>query len=94
MTHSSCFTPVKNPNFVAEEKQFTSNNNKGGAYSMPKKNEQLPDFKELDDRLIAEASSSPSLVIKTNLDKDDVKEDNPYATGQSNSDTFENFFKE
>ena len=61
---------------------------------MPKKKTQLPDFKELDDRLIANASPSPSLVIKTNLDKDDVQEDNPYANGHSNSATFENFFKE
>ncbi|HZH62629.1 MAG TPA: hypothetical protein VEY70_24325 [Metabacillus sp.] len=61
---------------------------------MPKKNEKLPDFKELDDRLIAEASPSPSLVIKTNLDKDNITEDNPYATNDSDKATLENFFKE
>lgn len=50
-----------------------------------KKNGQqpsLPDFKQLNDRLIAEASPEPKLVIKTNLDPDNVAEENPYIQGK------------
>jgi len=45
-------------------------------------NKNLPDFKELKDRIIAEPSESPRLVIKTNLDTDSVKEENPYARSE------------
>ncbi|MBD1381656.1 hypothetical protein [Metabacillus arenae] len=31
-------------------------------------NKNMPDFKQLSDRIIAEPSTSPQLVIKTNLD--------------------------
>ncbi len=72
----------------------SSNNIIGGVNKLSNKNEKLPDFNELDDRLIAEASASPSLVIKTNLDKEDVTEDNPYAQKNSHTAKFENFFKE
>lgn len=41
-------------------------------------NEKMPDFKELNDRIIAESSTKPTLVIKTNLDPQDVTEENPY----------------
>jgi hypothetical protein len=62
---------------------------------MTKKNQQLPDFKELNDRIIAEASPSPSIVIKTNLDEEDVSIDNPYSNKSTgNSEEFKNFFKE
>jgi hypothetical protein len=43
-----------------------------------KKSGQLPDFDELNDRVIAEASPSPTLVIKTNLDPKNIAEENPY----------------
>jgi hypothetical protein len=43
-------------------------------------NKDLPDFKELSDRVIADATEGPRLVIKTNLDKDNVKDDNPYIS--------------
>jgi hypothetical protein len=45
-------------------------------------NKNMPDFKELNDRIIAEPSSSPSLVIKTNADPKSVVEDNPYVQGK------------
>lgn len=56
--------------------------------------EKLPDFKELNDRLIADPSPSPGLVIKTNLDKDDVTEDNPYINNSEASNDLKNYFKE
>lgn len=57
---------------------------------------QLPDFKELDDRIIAEATSKPMLVIKTNLDPTDSTEDNPYYRNMGLTDTeqFRNYFEE
>lgn len=60
---------------------------------MANKKNQLPDFDDLNDRLIAEPSPSPSLVIKTNLDKKDVASGNPYAKGKE-SPEFEKFFKD
>ncbi len=39
---------------------------------------QLPDFRELNDRIIAERNPGPTLVIKTNLDPKDASENNPY----------------
>ncbi|MFK9094995.1 hypothetical protein [Bacillus salipaludis] len=41
-------------------------------------NKRLPDFDQLNDRIIAENSSAPMLVIKTNLDPKDAAENNPY----------------
>lgn len=57
---------------------------------------ELPDFKELEDRLIAEAPSEPMLVIKTNLDPKDVTEDNPYYRNMGLTDTeqFRDYFEE
>jgi hypothetical protein len=57
---------------------------------------QLPDFKELGDRIIAEATSEPMLVIKTNLDPKDATEDNPYYQdmGLTNTEQFRNYFEE
>jgi hypothetical protein len=59
-------------------------------------NEELPDFKELEDRLIAEAPSKPMLVIKTNLDPNDSTEDNPYYRnmGLTNTEQFRDYFEE
>ncbi|WP_407639785.1 hypothetical protein [Bacillus sinesaloumensis] len=56
-------------------------------------NKNLPDFKELNDRIIAEASDEPILVIKTNLDPKDATEDNPYFN-ESNREEFTSFFEE
>ncbi|EZP75862.1 hypothetical protein H839_11334 [Parageobacillus genomosp. 1] len=54
----------------------------------------LPNFKQLADRLINEPSDEPMLVIKTNLDPKHVTEENSYAQGKKNvSKTFEAFFK-
>ncbi|MDQ0228801.1 hypothetical protein [Metabacillus malikii] len=59
-----------------------------------KEQQNLPDFNELSDRLIAEPSHSPSLVIKTNLDTENVSNENPYIQGKEPSSKFKNFFKE
>ncbi|MFX3625340.1 MAG: hypothetical protein ACE3JP_15255 [Ectobacillus sp.] len=55
----------------------------------------MPDFKELHDRVIAEPSASPSLVIKTNLDPKSPKEDNLYYQSEESMDEarFEGFFE-
>jgi hypothetical protein len=60
-------------------------------------NKNLPDFKELNDRLIAErGTSGPTLVIKTNLDPKDSTVDNPYVQNEDKSDnsTFRDFFED
>ncbi|KJE28520.1 hypothetical protein V2J23_06500 [Geobacillus thermoleovorans] len=55
---------------------------------------KLPDFKQLNDRLINEPSDEPMLVIKTNLDPDSVTEENPYAKGRTNTTKeFVSFFE-
>ncbi|KUP08121.1 hypothetical protein Q73_02870 [Bacillus coahuilensis m2-6] len=61
-----------------------------------KYNESLPDFKELKDRMIAAPSSSPTLVIKTNVDPQDATEENPYYSNSSidEEEHFRNFFHE
>ncbi|WJQ82739.1 hypothetical protein [Brevibacillus brevis] len=45
----------------------------------------LPDFKQLDDRLIAQPPTSPILAIRTNLDKEPNDVDNPYVQQDSTS---------
>lgn len=60
---------------------------------MADKQNQLPDFKELNDRVIAEASDEPMLVIKTNLDPKDVTEENPYFQNK-NKEKFSTYFGE
>ena len=60
-------------------------------------NEKLPDFKELEDRVISKTRiSGPTLVIKTNLDPDNPTEDNPYYQNKERTDKekFEDFFSE
>jgi len=50
-------------------------------------NKNLPDFKELNDRIIAEhGTSGPTLVIKTNLDPKDSTVNNPYVENEDKSD--------
>ena len=62
----------------------------GGAKRMTK----LPDFKQLNDRLINEPSDEPMLVIKTNLDPERITDENPYAKGKTNViRTFASFFE-
>ncbi|MGD7024666.1 hypothetical protein ACQCVK_18950 [Rossellomorea vietnamensis] len=58
--------------------------------------QQDPNFDSLDDRLIASRPSSPSLVIKTNLDHQNSEESNPYYQegNQQDREKFQNFFKE
>ncbi|WP_080845927.1 hypothetical protein [Cytobacillus gottheilii] len=56
-------------------------------------NDKLPPFTKLDDRLIAQHSSSPSLVIRTNLDEKNSTEENPYYNG-SNEKEIKEYFEE
>lgn len=58
-------------------------------------NKNLPDFKQLDDRIIAERSTSePMLVIKTNLDPKDPSVENPYIKNANgtNAESLKDFF--
>ncbi len=58
-------------------------------------NKNLPDFNELNDRVIAERSTSgPVLVIKTNLDPEDPSVENPYIknVNDKNSESLRDFF--
>jgi hypothetical protein len=59
-------------------------------------NKNMPDFDQLNDRIIAESSSSPMLVIKTNLDPKDVTENNPYYqdTEVKNAKRIKEYFEE
>lgn len=58
-------------------------------------NQNLPDFKELNDRIIADASDEPILVIKTNLDPKNATEENPYyKESESDKEEFTSFFEE
>ncbi|RHW36357.1 hypothetical protein D1B31_16700 [Neobacillus notoginsengisoli] len=59
-------------------------------------NEKMPDFKELGDRVIAEAPKGPFLVIKTNLDPDYPTEDNPYYENKEQTDNgkFKEYFSD
>lgn len=57
---------------------------------------KMPDFEELDDRMIAKHTNEPMLVIKTNLDPKDSTEDNPYYQNKEETDTeeFRDYFEE
>ena len=59
-------------------------------------NKNMPDFDQLNDRIIADSSSSPMLVIKTNLDTKDVTENNPYYqdTEVKNAKRIKEYFEE
>jgi hypothetical protein len=54
---------------------------------------EMPDFKELNDRIIAKHSTGPTLVIRTNLDEQDATESNPYYNG-SNEKEIKDYFEE
>ncbi|MBT2654410.1 hypothetical protein J7E81_03995 [Bacillus sp. ISL-18] len=41
-------------------------------------NKKMPDFDQLNDRIILESTPTPMIVIKTNLDPKNVTENNPY----------------
>ncbi|MCK1991006.1 hypothetical protein MPH61_00175 [Peribacillus muralis] len=53
---------------------------------------EIPDFKEMDDRIFREPSDSPRIVIETNLDAKNVKDGNPYSN-RINSEGFEDYFE-
>lgn len=58
-------------------------------------NEKMPDFEELTDRVIAEPTDSPFLVMKTNLDPENSTEENPYFKEgkQTNTKAFRDYFE-
>lgn len=57
---------------------------------------KLPDFDQLNDRIINESPSTPFLVIKTNLDPKDSTENNPYYYDKEtkNPKEFKQYFEE
>lgn len=57
---------------------------------------KMPDFEQLDDRVIAKHTNEPMLIIKTNLDPKDSTEDNPYYKNKKDTDTevFREYFEE
>ncbi|WP_409301035.1 hypothetical protein [Peribacillus sp. SCS-155] len=58
-------------------------------------NKNLPDFDKLNDRIIRDANQGPMLYIQTNLDKDNVKDDNPYIAENKQVDgELKEFFDE
>jgi hypothetical protein len=60
-----------------------------------KSKKDMPDFKQLEDRVIAEPSPEPMLVIKTNLDPKNVTEENPYLKDQPiDEKEFREYFEE
>lgn len=58
--------------------------------------EKLPDFDQLNDRVIAQHTEEPMLVIKTNLDPKDSTENNPYYKNKEQTDTkeFREYFED
>ncbi|MEH7125754.1 hypothetical protein V7122_25625 [Bacillus sp. JJ1532] len=59
--------------------------------------QKLPDFDNLNDRIIApQRSSGPTLVIKTNLDPKDSTVENPYYVNDKSTDMkeFRDFFED
>ncbi|MEH7118244.1 hypothetical protein V7128_12585 [Neobacillus vireti] len=59
-------------------------------------NKKMPDFDQLNDRIILESTPTPMIVIKTNLDPKNVTENNPYYQDENVKDPKEvkNFFAE
>ncbi|MGG3466714.1 hypothetical protein ABES02_04070 [Neobacillus pocheonensis] len=59
-------------------------------------NKKMPDFDQLNDRVIAESTSEPMIVIKTNLDPKDSTENNPYYHNGEvrNPKAFKAYFEE
>lgn len=59
-------------------------------------NKKMPDFDQLNDRVIAESPTEPMLVIKTNLDPKDATENNPYYHNEDAQDPkkFREYFEE
>ncbi|MEG9297617.1 hypothetical protein V6B33_14200 [Mangrovibacillus sp. Mu-81] len=55
---------------------------------MEKGKEELPDFKQLHDRIIAEPSQGPVFEIKTNLDTP-ATDDNPYISSETSNEEVE-----
>ncbi|PLS16477.1 hypothetical protein CVD28_15420 [Bacillus sp. M6-12] len=56
----------------------------------------MPDFKELEDRMLEPRNPQPTLVIKTNLDPENPEEYNPYVQNATTNhkEKFNKFFEE
>jgi hypothetical protein len=59
-------------------------------------NNKMPDFDQLNDRIIADRPSEITLVIKSNLDPKDSTENNPYYHDKETKDPkeFRAYFEE
>ncbi|WP_175986809.1 hypothetical protein [Bacillus sp. Marseille-Q1617] len=55
---------------------------------MEKGKKELPDFKQLDDRIIAEQPQGPFFEMKTNLDTP-KSNDNPYISSETSNEEIE-----
>jgi hypothetical protein len=59
-------------------------------------NKKMPDFDQLNDRVILESTPTPMIVIKTNLDPKNVTENNPYYQDEEvkNPKAVKDYFEE
>ncbi|WP_160719899.1 hypothetical protein [Bacillus sp. USDA818B3_A] len=59
-------------------------------------NKKMPDFEQLNDRVILESTPTPMIVIKTNLDPKSAAENNPYYQDEEVKDpkAFKDYFEE
>ena len=59
-------------------------------------NKKMPDFDQLNDRIILESTPTPMIVIKTNLDPKNGIENNPYYQDGDvkNPKAVKNYFEE
>ncbi|MEH7094564.1 hypothetical protein [Neobacillus vireti] len=59
-------------------------------------NKKMPDFDQLNDRIILESTPTPMIVIKTNLDPKNVTENNPYYQDEEvkNPKAVKDYFEE
>ena len=59
-------------------------------------NKKMPNFNQLTDRIIAEPSKGPFIVMKTNLDNNSIEEENPYfeVAKEEDKPTLREFFED
>lgn len=70
----------------------------GGANMEPRQpgSRKIPDFDQLNDRIILESTPTPTIVIKTNLDPKNATVNNPYYHDGDikNPTAVKNYFEE
>lgn len=59
---------------------------------MKESNKPKADFDRLNDRVIREAPKGPLFAMKTNLDSDNVYDENPYTPKGKHDEKFEEYF--